>query len=156
MEKICPSCGEKFVTIEAIDVCPKCYHVSVDNSKWQGKRSKCPNCKEEVQLFETPAKGHVFHCADCSTIGSVFFDKDLHKKQVKIEKTSTLGRKLTWLLEVPCEYWLRKDEVLKTICPKCPIKSACDEHTTTIEQFCKNKNFEVYVHPDFFEIVHKV
>lgn len=155
MSKKCPDCDATLVCVDAIDVCPDCYKVTVDNDKWKGKTSKCPSCKNEIKLFETPSKGHVFHCEDCNTVGNVFFEDELHQKHVKIAKTSELGKKLTWLLEVPCQYWPRKDEVLKTICPKCPVKEPCDAHTKKIDEFCSNKEFEVYVSSDFFEIVHK-
>ena len=155
MGKTCQECETELVSIDAVDVCPECYSVDIDDSKWKGKKSKCPSCKQEVKLFGTPAKGHVFHCKDCNTVGNVFFEDDLHKKHVKIARTSKLGKKLSWMLEVPCQYWPRKDEVKETICPKCPVRQACDAHTNAIDKFCSHKEFEVYVSRDFFEIVHK-
>ena len=154
-KKTCQECQVPLVSIDAIDVCPECYGVNVDSSKWKGKTSECPSCKQEVKLFGTPSKGHVFHCQDCNTVGNVFFESDLHKRHVKIAKTSKMGKKLSWMLEVPCQYWPRKDEVVGTVCTKCPIKEPCDAHTKAIGEFCKGKEYEVYVSRDFFEIVHK-
>jgi hypothetical protein len=151
----CPKCDTKMINVDALDICPECYHIEIDDKRWKGKSSKCPKCKSKVKLFETPTKGHVFHCSNCDTVGNVFHHKDLEKKKYRIEKESQMGQKLSWLLEVPCPYWPRKQEVMKTICPKCTLKGVCDEHTEAIWEFCKHKDFDIYISADFIEIVHK-
>ena len=153
----CPKCGSKYVKVDAIMVCPECYHIDVDDDKWQGKRSKCPKCKNEVKLFETTNKGHVFHCDHCHTVGNLFHEEDVQKKRYEIQKDSKAGKKLSWLLEVPCDYWTRKEEINTKLkyCKKCELKRVCDEHSKAVEEFCKNKDYEIYISTQFIEIVHK-
>ena len=86
------------------------------------------------------------------------FDEDnIHKKAYEIPKDSKLGRKLSWLIEVPCEFWTRREEpeIRLRHCKRCHLKLVCDEHSDAIDEFCKNKDYEVYVSKYFIEIVHK-
>ncbi len=157
MEKTCPQCGEKSMQVDAVVICPHCYHIEVDDHKWEGKSGKCPRCKTDVKLFQTPGKGFVFHCHECHTVGTMVTEEEYNKKHYEISRDSVLGKKLFWLLEVPCPVWRSKHDIETQMkhCKTCEIKKVCDEHTNAIEEFCSHGNYEVYVSKDFIEIVHK-
>lgn len=156
--KKCKKCKTELVSVGAVHVCPECYEIEIEHEKWKGHSSKCPKCKQEVKLFQTHHKGKVYHCENCNTIGHVLNEEEFHKKVYTIPKGSELGRKLTWLFDVPCKFWVRKDdeeEVKKKICVKCEMKKVCDEHSKALEKFTKQKEVEIYLAGDFIEIVHK-
>ncbi|MBT4540406.1 hypothetical protein HOC35_02740 [Candidatus Woesearchaeota archaeon] len=154
-EKKCKKCGTELLNVGAIHVCPKCYDIEIDNKKWKGHNSKCPKCKSDVKLFQTHHKGKVYHCENCNTIGHVLNPEEFHKKVYKIPKKSLLGKKLTWLFDVPCTNWFKKDEVEKDVCKKCEMKKVCDEHSEALYEFTKRKDVEIYFAGHFIEIVHK-
>jgi len=153
--KKCSKCKKELIRIGAIEMCPHCYHVEINDKKWKGHEADCPKCGAKVKLFPTHDKGKAYHCNKCNTIGHVLNHEDFHKKVYKIPKKSLVGRKLAWLFDVPCKYWFRKDEVSKKICPGCDMKKVCDEHSKALYNFTKNKDTEIYLAGDFIEIVHK-
>ncbi|MBS3122919.1 hypothetical protein J4434_08630 [Candidatus Woesearchaeota archaeon] len=154
-EKKCEKCDAIMINIGAIHICPNCYDVEVEDEKWEGHKHTCPKCGKDIKLFQTHHKGKVFHCKHCNTVGHVINQKEYHKKTYNISKASQLGKKLTWLFDVPCKFWFRKDDVYETICPKCNMKKVCDEHSKALYEFTKRKDIEVYFAGDFIEIVHK-
>jgi len=153
--KTCKKCGEDLVSVGAVHICSHCYEIEIEDDKWEGHRSKCPKCDTEVKLFPTHDKGKVYNCHNCNTIGHVLNEEEFHKKVYKIPKKSRLGKKLTWLFDVPCKYWLKKEEVASSICKKCDMKKVCDQHSKALEEFTKHKDVDVYFAGDFIEIVHK-
>ena len=153
--KKCKKCNTELISVGAIHICPKCYDIEIEDKKWKGHKSKCPKCDSEVKLFHTHHKGKVYHCENCNTIGHVLNEKEFHKKAYNIPKASKLGRKLTWLFDVPCQYWFRKDEIEKKICKGCDMKKVCDEHSQALHEFTNRKDIEIYFAGDFIEIVHK-
>ena len=153
--KKCMNCFTEMITIGGLHVCPKCYDIEVDDKKWKGGKSKCPKCKSEVKLFPTHDKGKVYHCKECNTVGHVLNEKEFHKKVYKIPKKSMLGKKLTWLFDVPCPNWIRRDEIETEICKKCEMRKVCNEHSQALYEFTKNKDIEIYFAGHFIEIIHK-
>ncbi|MBT4824217.1 hypothetical protein HN695_04430 [Candidatus Woesearchaeota archaeon] len=153
--KKCKQCKTELVGTGPVHICPKCYEIEIEDKKWKGHKSNCPKCDSEVKLFQTHNKGRVYHCQNCNTIGHVLNDKEFHKKTYKVPKNSKLGKKLTWLFDVPCQYWFRKDEIEKDICKKCDMKKVCDEHSQALHKFTSRKDVEIYFAGDFIEMVHK-
>ena len=66
-----------------------------------------------------------------------------------------MGKKISWLYEVPCKDWKHREEIKDTLCKKCDLEKVCEAHVNEIERFCKKKDVEIYIHKDFIEIVHK-
>ncbi|MBN2423173.1 hypothetical protein JXB41_08175 [Candidatus Woesearchaeota archaeon] len=149
----CPKCGCECIENEVAVICPNCDFISMKKTEWKGEHVKCPKCKSKARVFKNKLLGKSFVCDKCNTIGR-FFDENKLQSTV-IRKDSEIGKKLSWLFEVPCKDWKRKEEIKDTICKKCDLKEVCDAHLNEIEKFCNKKDVEVYMHNDFIEVVHK-
>ncbi len=150
----CPKCGFDCVEDKASIVCPNCDYVTMKEHKWRGEHIECPKCQANAKIYRSHEKGgKTFMCDVCKTIGKLIDEE--HFRTKVYEKKSDVGVKLTWLFQVPCRYWYKKDLVSNKICPKCDIKEICDAHSDEIHEFCERKNIEVYFTKDYIEIVHK-
>ena len=149
----CPKCGFDCIEDKASIVCPNCDYVTMKEHKWHGEEIECPKCKKAAKIYKSHEKGKTFRCDMCKTVGRLI-DEDHFKTKV-YDKSSDIGRKLTWLFQVPCKYWYKKDLVRKKVCSKCDIREVCDAHSEEIELFSKKKDIEIYFTPEYVEIVHK-
>ncbi|MBU0757682.1 MAG: hypothetical protein KKF44_06435 [Nanoarchaeota archaeon] len=152
-KKPCPDCGHELIENDVALICPNCDFISMKELKWKGEETECPKCKSKARIFKHKNSGKSFICDACNTIGR-FIDEDKLNTKI-IERDSDIGKKLSWLFEVPCKDWKRKEEIIGTICKKCDIRKVCDAHMKEIEELSTKKGVEIYVHADFLEIVHK-
>ena len=157
---ICPKCGFQCVEDKVSLICPNCDYVSIKEYKWQGPVIKCPTCGKKAVVYKSKSIGRTFVCDGCQTIGRYVDDEELHAKVY--EKNTEVGRKLAWLFEVPGKYWHVGDDFLKDCksctqkhCAHCDVKNIVDVHQSEVVDFCDKYKIEVYITPDYIEVVHK-
>jgi len=126
--------------------------MDIKEEQWQGAVHACPKCGNDAKVFKSGKCGKVLVCEECNTI-TRFLDEESLKAKV-YAKDSSMGRKLTWLFEVPCKNWHKKEFVEKEVCPVCSMKEVCDEHSREIDRFINKHKVEVYISADFIELVH--
>jgi len=152
----CPNCGFECIIDQVSIICPNCDFVKMrDNAAMQNNTIKCPSCKHHAKVYHHRPDAKTFVCEHCNTIGRYI---DIHALETKKYPRSTpAGKRLSWLFEVPCRNWHKKDdpETHKKFCMKCDIRTVCNEHSEEIYRFCNKKNVDVYISQDFIEVVHK-
>lgn len=153
MVKKCPECGHTCEETKVAIICPNCDYISMKKIEWQGDHITCPKCKNKAKVYKHSDTGKSFVCDNCRTVGRYIDENKLNNK--KLTRSSEEGKKLSWLFEVPCKYWYKKDAVENTICKKCDIRKVCDSHSKEIDKFSKRKDVEIYLHKDFIEVMHK-
>ncbi len=152
MVKSCPKCSHELIETKVAFICPNCDHLSMKEIEWKGDHIKCPKCASKARVYKHKSPGKSFICDSCNTIGRFFDEKKMHSKIIR--KDSELGKRLSWLFEVPCRDWKRKEEIKDTVCPNCELREVCDAHLQEIENLSNKKGVEVYMHGNVIEIVH--
>ncbi|MFH0875273.1 MAG: hypothetical protein V1859_05015 [archaeon] len=149
----CPKCSHVCMVNEIAIICPNCDYISMKKIAWNGGEIDCPKCKSKARVYKHAAPGKSFICDNCNTIGRFFDEEKLNCKIVK--KDSEMGKRLSWLFEVPCPDWKKRELIEKTKCRKCDLNKVCKSHLDEIERFCNKKKVEIYLHNDFIEVVHQ-
>ena len=148
----CPKCDYECIETQVAVICPNCDFIRMKKLDWKGESTKCPRCDKNARVFKHKKAGKSFICDHCNTVGR-FLDESFNTKIIK--KESDTGRRLTWLFDVPCEHWRKKDKYEEKYCKHCEIKDVCDAHLEEIDRMTKKQGVEVYIHDDYIEIVHK-
>ncbi len=148
----CPDCGHECIENDVAYICPNCDYLSMKKLDWNGQTAECPKCKSMTKVYKHSSPGKSFVCENCNTIGRFLDEKKLSSRVVR--KDSELGKRLSWLFEVPCKDWRRREEIRDTICRKCDLDKVCESHLDEIDRFCRKEGVEIYMHQDFIEIVH--
>ncbi|MBD3204348.1 hypothetical protein GF327_08705 [Candidatus Woesearchaeota archaeon] len=149
----CPKCGYDCIENEIALICPNCDYVSMKKINWKGKKIKCPKCESDARIYKHKNPGKSFVCDKCNTIGRFFDEKKIHSKTIR--KDSKIGKKITWLFEIPCKDWKKRSEIEATKCKNCDLREVCEAHIKEIERFSEKNNVEIYVHKHFIEIIHE-
>lgn len=148
----CPKCHHELIDNQVSEICPNCDYIHMKKIEWKGDTTTCPRCNSEAKVFKHKTPGKSFICDNCKTVGKFMDEKNLKTKVVK--KDTETGKRLSWLFEVPCEHWKKREEVIDTLCAKCEMKEVCDAHLDEIDRLSKKKGVDIYIHNDHIEIVH--
>jgi hypothetical protein len=152
MVTVCPKCGHECIESQVAVICPNCDYLTMKKIDWKGDKTECPKCKSEARVYKHQEPGKSFVCDNCKTIGR-FFGKIKYSSKV-IQKESSLGKRLTWLFEVPCEHWRKRESFDDSTCQSCDMKNVCAAHSEEIQKLCRKKGVEVYMHKDYIEVIH--
>jgi len=152
-EKQCPKCHFPLVEDKASLVCPNCDYVKIKTDEWKGIKIQCPKCDSHTKVYKSADTGKTFHCDKCKTIGRFVDEKELKAKVYT--RDSPTGKRLSWLFEVPCKYWHRRETVRSKHCKVCDIRPVCDAHSDEIDKFLKKKKIDVFISGDYIEVVPK-
>ena len=158
----CPKCKYKCEESKVAVICPNCDYIHIKKFDWKGESIKCPNCKSNAKIYKNHGKGKTFVCDKCDTQGRYIDEQELHAKV--IDKSTELGKKLSWLFDVPSKIFHHddlnvfeeRDECGKKHCPHCDVKKIIDVHNDEVIEFCDKHNIEIYVSNEYIEIMHKI
>ncbi len=126
-------------------------------SAWKGEHIICPSCQQQARVY-IHHTGKLFHCLHCKNKGPILSEEAIDTRNYKVDKETPLGKKLSWLLEIPCQHWKRRElmpSLRKKHCANCEIKAVCDAHTRLINRFTKNKEYDIFISADSIDFVGK-